>query len=57
MDSKPDYITVAQVDQVPPGTCRTVEVEGIFLALFIFDGTFLFVDNTFSHSGGPLGEG
>lgn len=27
MDSKPDYITVAQVDQVPPGTCHTVEVE------------------------------
>ncbi|MBL8041687.1 MAG: Rieske 2Fe-2S domain-containing protein, partial [Nitrospira sp.] len=57
MDSKPNYITVAQVDQVPPGTCRTVEVEGIFLALCNVAGTFHVVDNTCPHAGGPLGEG
>ena len=51
------YITVAQVNQVPPGTCRTVEVEGIFLALCNVDGTFHVVDNTCPHAGGPLGEG
>lgn len=57
MDSLPLYVTVAQVDEIPPGTCRTVEVDGIFLALCNVNGTFLAVDNTCPHAGGPLGEG
>ena len=32
MDSHADYRTVAQVDQIPPGTCRTVEVNGSEIA-------------------------
>ena len=57
MDSLPLYVTVAQVDEIPPGTCRTVEIDGIFLALCNVNGTFLAVDNTCPHAGGPLGEG
>ncbi len=57
MDSLAVYVTVAQVDEIPPGTCRTVEVEGIFLALCNVNGTFRAVDNTCPHAGGPLGEG
>ena len=57
MNSLPLYVTVAQVDQIPPGTCRTVEVEGIYLALCNVNGIFLAVDNTCPHAGGPLGEG
>lgn len=57
MNSDADYVTVAQVDHVPPGTCRTVEVDGIFLALCNVNGTFRAVDNTCPHAGGPLGEG
>lgn len=57
MNSDTDYVTVAQVDEVPPGTCRTVEVDGIFLALCNVNSTFLAVDNTCPHAGGPLGEG
>ncbi len=57
MNSDTDYVTVAQVDQVPPGTCRTIEVNGIFLALCNIHGAFLAVDNTCPHAGGPLGEG
>lgn len=57
MDSQATYVTVAQVDQIPPGTCRTVEIEGIFLALCNVNGNFLAVDNTCPHAGGPLGEG
>jgi nitrite reductase (NADH) small subunit len=57
MDSSPLYVTVAQVDEIPPGTCRTVEVDGIYLALCNVDGTFRAVDNTCPHAGGPLGEG
>lgn len=57
MDSKPDYVTVAQVDEIPLGTCQTLEVDGIRLALCNVNGTFLAVDNTCPHAGGPLGEG
>lgn len=57
MDSPTRYVTVANVDKIPPGTCRTVEVEGMFLALCNVNGTFLAVDNTCPHAGGPLGEG
>ena len=57
MNSDADYVTVAQVDHVPSGTCRTVEVDGIFLALCNVNGTFRAVDNTCPHAGGPLGEG
>src|SRR5688500_2462243 len=57
MDSRTDYITVTQVDQIPPGRCRTVDIEGIHLALCNVNGTFLAVDNTCPHAGGPLGEG
>ena len=57
MDPLPIYVTVAQVNEIPPGTCRTVEVEGLFLALCNVNGTFRAVDNTCPHAGGPLGEG
>ena len=57
MESCSRYITVAHVDEIPPGTCRTVEIQGIFLALCNVNGTFRAVDNTCPHAGGPLGEG
>ena len=52
-----DFVTVATVDQIPPGTGRTVDVHGVWIALFNVDGTFYAVDNTCPHAGGPLGEG
>jgi nitrite reductase (NADH) small subunit len=57
MDPLPLYVTVAQVQEIPPGTCRTVEVEGVLLTLCNVNGTFRAVDNTCPHAGGPLGEG
>ena len=57
MNPSPTYVTVAQVQDIPPGTCRTVDIEGIRLALCNVNGTFLAVDNTCPHAGGPLGEG
>lgn len=52
-----EFRTVAQTADVPPGTGRTVEVNGIWIALFNIDGTFYAIDNTCPHAGGPLGEG
>jgi nitrite reductase (NADH) small subunit/3-phenylpropionate/trans-cinnamate dioxygenase ferredoxin subunit len=56
MDSD-DFVTVATVHDVPPGTGRTVEVNGIWIALFNAGGTFYAIDNACPHAGGPLGEG
>jgi nitrite reductase (NADH) small subunit/3-phenylpropionate/trans-cinnamate dioxygenase ferredoxin subunit len=52
-----DFVTVAKIGDIPPGTGRTVEVKGIWIALFNVNGRFYAVDNTCPHSGGPLGEG
>jgi nitrite reductase (NADH) small subunit/3-phenylpropionate/trans-cinnamate dioxygenase ferredoxin subunit len=51
------FITVAKTQDVPPGTGRTVEVRGVWIALFNVDGSFFAVDNTCPHAGGPIGEG
>ncbi|MBI4609492.1 MAG: Rieske 2Fe-2S domain-containing protein [Candidatus Rokubacteria bacterium] len=48
---------VCEKDEVAPGECRVVEVQGKTVALFNVDGTFYVLDNTCLHRGGPLGEG
>ena len=52
-----EFVTVAAIEDIPPGTGRTVEVNGIGIALFNVDGSFYALDNTCPHAGGPLGEG
>ena len=51
------FISIAKVEQLPPGTCLPVEIQGIWVALFNVDGKFYALDNTCPHAGGPLGEG
>lgn len=53
----PDYVTVASVSDVPPGSGKVVEAGGRLLALFNVDGDFYALDNTCLHRGGPVGEG
>ena len=50
-------VHVADVDAVPPGTARVVEVGGRSIALCNVEGTFYAIDNLCPHRGGPLGEG
>ena len=52
-----EFVTVAKVQDIPPGTGRTVDVRGIWIALYNVDGTFYAIDNACPHAGGPLGEG
>ena len=52
-----DYVTVALVDDVPPGTGKVVQAGGRLLALFNVEGRFYALDNTCLHRGGPVGEG
>ncbi len=52
-----EFIEVARVDDVPPGTATVVRVGTTDLALVNVDGTFHAVDNECTHAGGLLGEG
>jgi nitrite reductase/ring-hydroxylating ferredoxin subunit len=52
-----EFVKVAQVSDVPPGTGKCVEANGRQIAVFNVGGTFHAIDNTCLHRGGPLGEG
>jgi nitrite reductase (NADH) small subunit len=51
------FISVANIDEIPPGTCKSVEVQGVFIALCNVGNTVYALDNTCPHAGGPIGEG
>lgn len=50
-------IPVANINDLKPGSCRSIEIDGREVALFNLDGTVYALDNTCPHAGGPLGEG
>jgi NAD(P)H-dependent nitrite reductase small subunit len=52
-----EYVKVASVRDLPPGSGMTVEVDGKPVAVFNCDGAFFAIDDTCPHQGGPLGEG
>ncbi|MDZ7344512.1 MAG: non-heme iron oxygenase ferredoxin subunit [candidate division KSB1 bacterium] len=51
------FIKVATIDEIAPGTGKQVEANGKQIALFNLDGNFYAIDNTCTHRGGPLAEG
>ena len=52
-----DYVKVATVPELNPGTRKTVQADGKTIALFNVNGTIYALDNVCRHQGGPLGEG
>lgn len=52
-----EFVTVARIADVPPGTGKAVVVGEREIALFHVDDTFYALDNTCPHQGGPLAEG
>lgn len=53
----PEFVTIAIVDEVSPGSAKLVEANGNEIALFNINGAFHALDNTCTHVGGPLCEG
>ena len=53
----PNFVPVANLEEIPPGTAKIVEVQNVEVALFNLDGTIYALDNMCQHAGGPLGEG
>jgi nitrite reductase (NADH) small subunit len=52
-----EFVKVASLAELAPGSAKAVEVAGTTIALFNVDGTVFALDNTCLHQGGPLGEG
>jgi nitrite reductase (NADH) small subunit len=50
-------VRVAAAAELQPGQGKTVEAEGVEIALFNVDGTYHAIANACYHHGGPLGEG
>ena len=48
---------VATIQDLPPGSVRTVGIAGRSIAIFNVDGTFYAIDNDCTHDGAPLSEG
>jgi nitrite reductase/ring-hydroxylating ferredoxin subunit len=52
-----EFVKVASLSELAPGSAKAVEVKGKAIALFNVEGTICATDNTCLHQGGPLGEG
>ncbi len=52
-----EFIKVAAITDLPPGSAMTVSAKGKAIALFNVGGTVYATDDTCLHQGGPLGEG
>jgi len=52
-----DYVTVARIDDVPPGRVLAVQAGDRWYALVNLDGVLHAVDNNCPHNGGPLAKG
>jgi 3-phenylpropionate/trans-cinnamate dioxygenase ferredoxin component len=52
-----ELVTVARVDEVPPGTAKAVQAGDEVIALMNVGGSFYATQGTCLHLHGPLGEG
>jgi 3-phenylpropionate/trans-cinnamate dioxygenase ferredoxin component len=52
-----EFVKVARIGDIPPGTAKLVEVEDVRIALFNLDGELYAIEDVCTHDGGPLVEG
>jgi 3-phenylpropionate/trans-cinnamate dioxygenase ferredoxin subunit len=52
-----DWITVARAAELAPGAWRTVDVDGVQIALFNIAGEFYAIEDVCTHDGGILTGG
>ena len=52
-----DFVTVAHLDQLPPGRGMVVTVRGLAVALFNVEGTVYAMEDACRHAGASLGTG
>lgn len=53
----PPWIDVAPAADIPPGSCRTLELNGTPIAVFNLGGEFYAIEDVCTHDGGDLASG
>ncbi len=57
MDAKQKPVTVARMDELPPGQRKLIFIDGKSIVLFNIDGTIHAIDNSCPHNGASLASG
>ncbi len=52
-----DWITVAAVGELAPGTSKVVDVDGTVVAVYNIDGEYFAIEDVCTHDGGELASG
>lgn len=52
-----DWVDVAKVEELAPGTCRTADVDGVMIAVFNLDGEYYAIEDMCTHDGETLTGG
>ena len=52
-----DWIDVGLVDEIPPGTHKVTEADGVMIAVFNVAGKFYAIEDVCTHDGGILTGG
>lgn len=52
-----EFVTVATLDEIPPGERIVVELGRTWVAVFNVDGSFYAIEDRCTHDDGPLAEG
>jgi len=52
-----DWLRVARVEDLSPGSRRVVEVDGVAVAVFNLEGDYCAIEDTCTHDGGELASG
>jgi len=51
------FVTVARLEEVPPGKSKPIRIDGQAIALFNVNGTYHAIDDCCPHKGAPLWNG
>ncbi len=52
-----EWITVATVDELAPGTSKVADVDGTVVAVFNINGEYFAIEDVCTHDGGELASG
>jgi 3-phenylpropionate/trans-cinnamate dioxygenase ferredoxin subunit len=52
-----DWVSVARVEDLPPGSRKVVDVDGTAVAVFNLNGEFFAIEDVCTHDGGELASG
>jgi 3-phenylpropionate/trans-cinnamate dioxygenase ferredoxin subunit len=52
-----EWIAIASAEAFPPGTCRTLEVDGVPVAVFNVEGSYFAIADVCTHEAETLSDG